>query len=104
MQCEARESERAGVAIFPAFSIYGQLKSGKTMEQIRLKDLYEACKRHMKAGHGDRSLVVAADNEGNFYHGMFYTLTLITPENADGFAGLIGDNAEPDINNIIVVG
>ena len=48
--------------------------------------------------------VVAADNEGNGYHGMFFTLTVITPENADGFRGLIGDNAEPNLFNIIVVG
>jgi hypothetical protein len=35
---------------------------------------------------------------------MFFTLTVITPENVDGFVGLIGDNAEPNIHNIIVVG
>ena len=74
------------------------------MGQIKLKDLYQACKEQMEAGYGEKSLVVAADNEGNSYHGMFYTLTVITPENVDGFVGLIGDNAEPNIHNIIVVG
>lgn len=74
------------------------------MKQIKLKDLYLACKKQMEAGNGEKSLVVSADNEGNGYHGMFYTLTVITPENADGFEGLIGDNSEADINNIIVVG
>ena len=71
---------------------------------MKLKDLYQACKEQMEAGNGEKSLVVAADNEGNGYHGMFYTLTVITPEKADGLVGLIGDNAEPDIHNIIVVG
>lgn len=74
------------------------------MKQIKLKDLYQSCKEQMEAGNGEKSLVVAADNEGNGYHGMFYTLTVITPENVDGFSGLIGDNADPDIYNIIVVG
>jgi len=74
------------------------------MKQIKLKDLYQACKEQMEKGNGDKSLVVAADNEGNGYHGMFYTLTVITPDNIDGFSDLIGDNAEPDLLNIIVVG
>ena len=74
------------------------------MDQIKLKDLYQACKKLMKKDHGEKSLVLAADNEGNGYHGMFFTLTVITPENADGFRGLIGDNAEPNLFNIIVVG
>lgn len=71
---------------------------------MKLKDLYQACKEQIEAGNGEKSLVVAADNEGNGYHGMFYTLTVITTENADGFVGLIGDNTEPNIHNIIVVG
>lgn len=71
---------------------------------MKLKNLYQACKQLMKEGHGEKSLIVAADNEGNGYHGMFFTLTVITPENADGFVGLIGDNAEPNIYNLIVVG
>lgn len=74
------------------------------MEQIKLKELFEACRVLMKAGHGEKSLVISDDNEGNGYHGMFYTLTVITPENVDGFVGLIDDNNEADIHNIIVVG
>lgn len=58
----------------------------------------------MEAGNGERSLVVAADNEGNHYHGMFFTLTPITPENKSGFEGLIGDSCEMNLDNIIVVG
>jgi hypothetical protein len=74
------------------------------MDQMKLKDLYAACKAQMEAGNGEKSLVLADDNEGNGYHGMFYALTVITPENVEVFSGLIGDNAELDIYNIIVVG
>lgn len=74
------------------------------MKQIKLKDLYQACKAQMEAGNGEKSLVVSDDNEGNGYHGMFYSLTTITPENVDDFSDLIRDSSESDIKNIIVVG
>lgn len=74
------------------------------MNQIKLKDLYAACKEQMEAGNSEKSLVLSDDNEGNGYHGMFFTLTVITPDNVDEFEGFISDNAEPNIHNIIVVG
>ncbi len=74
------------------------------MHQMKLKDLYIACKNQMEAGNGEKSLVVSGDNEGNHYHGMFYTLTPITAENKDGFQDLIYDNNEMNLENIIVVG
>ena len=74
------------------------------MQQMKLKDLYIACKRQMEAGNGEKTLVVSGDNEGNHYHGMFYTLTPITAENKDGFQDLIYDNNELNLENIIVVG
>ena len=74
------------------------------MNQIKLKDLYAACKEQMEAGNGEKSLVLSDDNEGNGYHGMFFTLTVVNKDNIDGFVGLISDNAEPNIHNIIVVG
>lgn len=74
------------------------------MEQIKLKDLYHDCKVLMEKGYGEKSLILSDDNEGNGYHGMFFTLTPITHENVDNFSGLIGDNAEPNIHNIILVG
>lgn len=75
-----------------------------SMKQIKLKDLHKHCCKLMKEGHGEKSLVLSDDNEGNGYHGCFFTLTVVTPENKDGFIGLIGDNTESDLENIIVVG
>lgn len=71
---------------------------------MKLKDLYQVCKYQMEAGNGEKHLVVSDDNEGNGYHGMFYTLTVITPDNKAAFFGLIGDNSETDLENIIIVG
>jgi hypothetical protein len=71
---------------------------------MKLKDLYIACKHYMDKGYREKTLVVIGDNEGNHYHGMFYTLTPITAENKDGFQDLIYDNNEMNLENIIVVG
>jgi hypothetical protein len=32
------------------------------MGQIKLKDLYQACKEQMEAGYGDFSLILSDDN------------------------------------------
>ena len=74
------------------------------MEQIKLKTLYEECKKLVEAGHGEKVLVLSDDNEGNGYHGMFYTLTVLTPDNKKDFAGLVSDNQEPNLENIIILG
>ena len=74
------------------------------MKQLKLKDLYHECRKLMEEGHGEKSLVTASDNEGNSYHGMYFSLTVINHENVDDFSGLIRDNNEPNIHNIIVVG
>ena len=74
------------------------------MEQLKLKDLYNECRKLMEEGHGEKSLVTSGDNEGNSYHGIFCSFTVITPQNAKEFEGLIEDSAEQDIHNIIIVG
>ena len=40
--------------------------------QMTVKKLFELCKEEIKKGNGDKFIVVADDNEGNGYHGMFY--------------------------------
>lgn len=74
------------------------------MQQIKLKELYAVCKKLMKEGHGNKTLVLSDDNEGNGYHGMFFTLTVITPDNKSAFAGMVSDNQEPNLENMIIVG
>ncbi len=74
------------------------------MTQVKLKDLYRECKKLMDAGYGERSLVVSCDNEGNQYHGMFYTLLVVDASNKECFDGLIGDSCETDLEKMIIVG
>lgn len=47
------------------------------MKQITVKELYKLCERAIKDGHGDKNIVVADDNEGNGYHGMFFGFSFI---------------------------
>ena len=86
------------------FFLFNIIKNSYNMEQLKLKDLYNECRNLMKKGYGDKSLIMAGDNEGNFYHGMFFSLTPITPKNVKEFEGLIEDNTEKDLTNILIVG
>jgi hypothetical protein len=50
-------------------------------------------------GNGDKMIVVADDNEGNGYHGLFYQFT-----EADDFVDAIYDSQSTDPDKIIVLG
>lgn len=69
-------------------------------KQITVKDLYEACAREIKKGNGNKALVVASDNEGNGYHGMFFTISPCD----ESYRNLIWDSCEEDPKNLMVVG
>jgi hypothetical protein len=70
------------------------------MKQIKLKDLYEACKKQMEKGNGDKTLVVANDNEGNEYHGMFFTISACD----ESWRNLIIDSQVTEPSDLLVVG
>ena len=74
------------------------------MRQMKLKDFFLQCKKLMNKGLGDKTLIVSNDNEGNGYHGMFYTLTDVTEEDAKYYEGLVYDSIEEDLTNCIIVG
>jgi hypothetical protein len=74
------------------------------MQQMKLKDLYKACQKLMKEGKGEKTLILSDDNEGNGYHGMFYTLTEISDEDAKYYQGCVYDTNEEEVTNCIVVG
>lgn len=43
--------------------------------QMTVKELLNLCLDEIKNGNGDKHIVVADDNEGNGYHGLFYGFT-----------------------------
>ena len=69
-------------------------------KQIQVKDLYEACKQQIDKGNGDKYIVVADDNEGNGYHGMFFEFS----ENAEDYMDLLYDSQITDCDKLIILG
>ena len=74
------------------------------MEQLKLIDLYTACKKLVKEGHGEKRLVISSDNEGEELRGMCFSLTPVTADNADEYKKRIYDNVENNLYNIVIVG
>ena len=70
------------------------------MKQLQVKDLYECCKEQMDKGNGDKYIIVADDNEGNGYHGMFFGFS----EDMKVKEYLINDSQFYNSNEIIVLG
>ncbi len=74
------------------------------MAQLKLKDLYQACKQLMKEGHGEKFLVVSNDNEGNGFHGLYWTFSAFGDNVGDGIWPMIDDCVEDDPENILILG
>ena len=72
--------------------------------QMTVKDLYDELRQVINAGHGDKKVVIANDNEGNGYHGMFCGV-LDDPEEIEvSIEAGLNDSEETDPNNIVIVG
>ena len=69
-------------------------------KQIQVKDLYKSCKEQIDKGNGDKYIVVADDNEGNGYHGMFFYFS----ENVEDFMDLLRDSQVSDCDKLIILG
>lgn len=44
-------------------------------ETITIKELCQACINQIKAGNGDKKILLSGDDEGNSYHEMFFLFT-----------------------------
>lgn len=40
---------------------------------ITVKELYKACRTQMAKGHGDKLILISSDDEGNYYHTLYYS-------------------------------
>lgn len=63
--------------------------------QMTVKQLLKFCQEEVKKGNGDKFIVVADDNEGNGYHGMFYGFSDAMEMEAE--AQVFGNSIEGDI-------
>ena len=71
---------------------------------MTVSKLLAFCKQQVAQGNGDKKIVVADDNEGNGYHGLFYAFTTIDDDDREYYENSIYDSRETNIDNIIVLG
>lgn len=76
------------------------------MAQITVKELAEYLNDLVKAGYGKKKIVVADDNEGNAYHGMFYCGCHEPEQIKDTieFSNGVYDSVTEDPNDIVIIG
>ena len=76
------------------------------MDQITVKELLEFCKAAIAQGHGDKHIVISDDNEGNGYHGLFYSFTTAEDlgEAAESVFSEIYDSRHKDPEDTIILG
>lgn len=76
------------------------------MEQMTVHKLFLELMDLVNKGQGDKKVVVADDNEGNGYHGIYYSVTSdpkAVKGNIDVSNGLY-DSQETDPNKIVIIG
>ena len=68
--------------------------------QLTVKDLFEFCIEQMRAGNGEKYIVVSTDNEGNSFHGLFYGFSNWD----DYYKNLIVDSNANSAKDTIILG
>lgn len=76
------------------------------MVQMTVKKLYNELKELVEQGMGSKLVVVTDDNEGNAYHGIYYSCTSDPKKvkvNIEASNGLY-DSQETNYDNIVIIG
>ena len=68
--------------------------------QITVKELLKLCMEQIELGNGDKNVVIADDNEGNGYHGLYYGFT----EDIEDFVDDIYDSKTNSVEDTIILG
>ena len=76
------------------------------MEQMTVRKLYLLLAQEVQKGNGDKTIIVADDNEGNAFHGLFYGITsdLEDIKEAVEYSNGIYDSSEKDLNKLVILG
>lgn len=74
--------------------------------QITVKELYEALGVLVRNGEGNKKVITADDNEGNGYHGIYYSVTAEPKDVKEciNFSNGLYDSQEEDPNNLVIIG
>ena len=68
---------------------------------ITVKELFEACKKQIAKGNGDKHILISDDDEGNGFHTLFY-LFQDNKEEIEMFLAYEHDNHTPD--EVVILG
>ena len=70
---------------------------------LTVAELLEFCKKQVRAGNGEKKILISRDDEGNGYHGLFYQFTSDAGTVRKLYdAGLFADDVEPD--GVVILG
>ena len=72
-----------------------------TSKAITVQELYEACKTQIEQGNGNRHILISQDDEGNWYHEMFY---LFTPTKGEDISYALPVTPEEFDKNYLILG
>ena len=77
-------------------------------KNITVKELRDRLDKYVRAGHGDRQIVISDDNEGNGFHGLFYDLSFpqktMPKEQKEYYKSLIHDSCTDNLDDIVFLG
>ena len=77
-------------------------------KNITVKELRDRLDKYVRAGLGDRQIVISDDNEGNGFHGLFYETTIInetaSKEDQEYYKNLIHDSCTDNLDDIVFLG
>lgn len=73
---------------------------------LTIKQLYEECEKQIKAGRGDYTIMLSADDEGNGYHYCWYTFITVEElmENDPMICDFIVDEDISTVEQTIILG
>lgn len=69
---------------------------------LTIKQLLEECKKEIANGHGDYTIALSNDDEGNGYHYCWYAFTSISSDEAEYLYGI--DNTVAPVEKTIILG
>lgn len=73
---------------------------------LTIKQLHEECEKQIKAGRGDYTIMLSADDEGNGYHYCWYTFITVEElmENDPMICDFIVDEDISTVEQTIILG
>lgn len=79
------------------------------MKELTLKELKQEIDDLIAQGYGDYPVVAQDDNEGNGYHGVFCSATVVKESEVDAkeismLSSLLGDTNVTDITKCVIIG